>query len=179
MTCNLLPASISAGLTLNQVITLPGYPATEWSLTVLLRGPKSINVPTTSEGDRFKIYASAGVTETWPPGNYWYSLRVSRGDDVIDAARGQLTITPDMADIADGYDGRTENEIALAAIEAVIAKRATMDQERYRINNRELYRTSIADLLRLRSHYIALVNRERAKACGISIWGQVIRVSLK
>ena len=146
---------------------------------VLLRGPKSINVPATAEGDQFKIYASAGVTETWPPGNYWYSLRVSRGDDVIDAAKGQLTITPDMADIADGYDGRTENEIALAAIEAVIAKRATMDQERYRINNRELYRTSIGDLLKLRSHYIALVNLERGKACGKSPWGKVIRVSLK
>lgn len=179
MTCNLLPASISAGFTLNQVITLPGYPASSWSLTVLLRGPKSINLPATAEGDKFKIYASAGVTETWPTGNYWFSLRVSRGVDVIDAGRGQLTITPDMANITDGYDGRTENEIALAAIEAVIAKRATMDQERYRINNRELYRTSIADLLKLRSHYIALVNQERARACGKTIWGKVIRVGLK
>lgn len=161
------------------MITLLGYPATAWSLTVLLRGPKSIDLPTTAEGDQFKIYASAGVTETWPAGDYWYTLRVTDAVDVFDAGKGQTTITPDIAAIPDGYDGRTPNEIALAAIEAVIAKRATMDQERYRINNRELYRTSIADLLKLRSHYIALVNRERARACGKSIWGKVIRVGLK
>lgn len=179
MKCNLLPASITAGLSLNELISLPDYPAGIWSLTVLLRGPKSIDVPTTAEGEEYRLSVSSAVTETWLNGDYTYWLRVTNGVDKIDAAKGRLIIEPDAAGITDGYDSRTDNEIALEAINAVIAKRATMDQERYRINNRELYRTSIADLLKLRSYYAGLVQNERAKACGKSIWGAVIRVGLK
>ena len=92
---------------------------------------------------------------------------------------GQITITPDLINAPVGFDGRTPNQIALDAIEAVIAQRATLDQERYRINNRELYRTSIPDLIKLRDHYVRLVKREQDIACGRNPFGNTVRVRLR
>ena len=113
------------------------------------------------------------------PGTYWFSLRATRGDDVVEVESGQLVVTPDMATASEGFDGRTPAQIALEAIEAVLAKRATMDQERYRINNRELYRTPIAELIRLRNLYREEVRREQRKGCGLNPFGGVVRVRFK
>jgi hypothetical protein len=55
---------------------------------------------------------------------------------------------------------------------AVIEGRATRDQERYRINNRELQRTPISDLIRLRDRYREEARRERAAAKGQSLLGR-------
>ncbi|MEG2431803.1 MAG: hypothetical protein RSB25_09135, partial [Acinetobacter sp.] len=60
----------------------------------------------------------------------------------------------------------------------VIEGRASLDQERYRINNRELYRTPMETLIRLRNQYRAEVGREQAKASGKSLFGRVVRVKL-
>ena len=49
----------------------------------------------------------------------------------------------------------------LDAIEAVIENRATLDQERYRINDRELWRTPVTELIKLRQRYRAEVQAEK------------------
>ena len=50
----------------------------------------------------------------------------------------------------------------LEAIEAVIEKRASIDQERYKINNRELWRTPIPELLVMRDRYRSELRRLKA-----------------
>ena len=144
-----------------------------------MRGPIAINLPATIDGDEFVFSADASTTATWSAGDYWYSVRVTSGSAVQELESGQVTVLPDMATASSGYDGRTQAEIALAAIEAVLANRATKDQDRYRINNRELYRTSISDLVKLRDFYRDLVNRERAAKCGSNPFGRKLRVVLK
>lgn len=178
MTCcaSTLPAEITAGLDFQAVVDLRDYPATEWTARVLLRGPKSIDLTATADGNAHAFAADAATTAAWPPGAYWYSLRVSKGSNVLEADKGQLTVLPDLAGAQDGFDGRTQNQIALDAINAVIAKRATMDQQRYTINNRELWRTPIADLLKLRAFYVVQVRRECARATGKSTFGRAIHV---
>lgn len=176
--CN-LPAKIGAGLTFSRLLTLTAYPATEWALTVALRGPSSINLTGQAEGTQYRLQASAATTASWSPGVYWYTMRATRGAEVVEVESGQLEILPDLAAEGTEYDGRTHAERTLAAIQAVIEKRATLDQERYRINNRELYRTPIADLLKLRDLYRAEVRREQAAKCGRSLFGATVRVRLK
>lgn len=105
-------------------------------------------------------------------GDYWYSLRATTGTDLVELGTGTLRVLPDLVAAGDGFDGRSQAQIALAAIDAVLGKRATMDQERYRINNRELYRTPISDLLKLRGFYVAQVKRES----GRSTFGRQIAV---
>lgn len=145
----------------------------------MLRGPKSINVTADKDGDDYVLRAPAGVTATWPAGTYVYSLRALNGSEAYEMATGQITILPDLASAGDGYDSLTHAQRVLAAIEAVLEKRATMDQERYRINNRELYRTPIPDLFKMRDLYRLEVAREQAAACGKNPFGRKVRVSLR
>ena len=179
MKCSQLPQKITAGLTFESRLNLPDYPATEWAVRLLLRGPQSIDVPAVVDGKTSVIRAAAGVTVTWPAGEYWYSIRATRGSDVVEVGSGQITIMPDLAAAEAGYTAKTHAQRTLEAIEAVIEKRASMDQERYRINNRELYRTPIADLLKLRDLYRLEVAREQQAQRGCNPFGRKVRVSLR
>ncbi|MGQ3402657.1 hypothetical protein [Sphingopyxis sp.] len=141
-----------------------------------MRGPSSIDIAGVHDGAGHAFKQTATETAAWAPGRYWWTLRAASADsDVIELETGELLIAPDMV-AADTFDGRSEAETALAAIDAVLGKRATIDQERYRINNRELYRMSVSDLTKLRAHFVALVARERRKAAGQSGWGRTIPV---
>lgn len=178
MSCN-LPDKIGAGLTFDRLLTLTAYPAPEWSVTILLRGASVIDLAAVAEGSQHRITASTATTAAWTAGNYWFSIRATSGDDVVEVEQGSLVVTPDMANAVAGFDGRSQAQIALDAIDSVMGKRATLDQERYRINNRELYRTPIGDLIKLRAYYANLVRQEKAAACGKSLFGATVRVRLK
>lgn len=178
MTC-ILPGSISAGLTFKKTVNLPAYPADKgWVLHVYLRGKSAIDLMSTASGSQHIIEASAATTEAWAAGNYGYSVRASNSGEVFEVENGTINILPDMGTVTEG-DFRSHAQKVLDAVEAVIEGRASLDQERYRINNRELYRTPLADLLRLRATYRNEVNQEKAKACGKSPFGQTIRVQLR
>lgn len=179
MNCTILPDKIGAGLTFDRLVTLTAYPAADWSLAVSLRGVASIDLTGAAEGTQHRLHATAAETGAWAPGSYWYTARVTRGAEVVEVESGKLEVTPDLASAADGFDGQSHAEKTLAAIEAVIERRASLDQERYRINNRELYRTPIADLLKLRSLYRAEVRQEQAARRGKSLFGATVRVRLK
>lgn len=167
---------MTAGLDFRAVINLPDYRAPDWALRAFLRGPRAIDLMAVADGDSHIFVADAATTAAWTPGVYWYSLRVTKGGAVMEAGGGQLTVEPDLAAVSEPYDGRSQAAIALDAIDAVLAKRATRDQQRYTINNRELWRTSIADLLKLRAYYAVQVSRERARNSCNPRWGRPVIV---
>lgn len=117
---DILPDSISAGLTLDLTATLTAYPAPEWSLLVILRGAQSIDLQADPEGCQHRIQVDADTTAGWAPGDYWFSARVTDGTSVIEVDEGTLTIKPDLAAVTGEYDGRNHVERVLDAIEAVI-----------------------------------------------------------
>lgn len=174
-----IPDKIGAGLTFDRLLTLTAFPAPDWSVSLLLRGRSAIDLVAAAEGSQHRLRADAATTTTWAPGDYWYTLRAVRAGEVVEVEQGQMVIAPDLAAVTGDFDGRSQAQIALEAIDAVLAKRATLDQERYRINNRELYRTPIADLLKLRSCYAEQVKREKAAACGRNPFGATVRVRLR
>lgn len=175
----IVPAQIKAGITFSNLVTLTAYPAPDWALSVALRGPGVIDLEATADGSQHKLVATATETASFAPGLYAYSARVEDADgDVVEVECGTVTVLADLAQ-STGGDMRSHNRRVLDSILAVIEKRATLDQERYRINNRELYRTPIADLLKLKAHYQALVAAEDAKARGQSVFGRVIRMRLQ
>jgi hypothetical protein len=171
-----LPEQITAGLDFQTVVCSPAFPATSWTLNAVIRGPQQINLTASADGTDFVISALAATTETWTPGTYWYSLRVTNGTSTQEIGTGQLTVIADLATVTAPYDGRSQFQIALDAIDAVIAKRATVDQQRYKINERELWRTPVAELLTLRAYYATKVRQEIAKANGKSRFGRPIIV---
>lgn len=170
------PSSITAGVNFSASVAAPDYPAPAWTVSAVLRGPAAIDLTATGDNTQHTFAEPAAATADWLPGNYWLSIRASRGSDVVEITRRQVEILPDLAGQAAGYDGRSQNEIALEAINAVLAKRATIDQQRYTINNRELWRTPMAELLKLRSFYTVAVRRERNRAAGKTTFGRAIPV---
>ncbi|OWU68254.1 hypothetical protein ATO2_12820 [Roseovarius sp. 22II1-1F6A] len=169
-----LPKQITAGETLAWPITLTAYPAGDWTLTLILRGAGAIDLTAEADGASHLLRADAAQTTAWVPGRYWYVLRVSDGTDVLGLEEGTLEIRADLASLEAGYDGRDHVARVLAAIEAVIENRATIDQERYRINNRELQRTPLGELLKLRDRYTREAQRKAMAARGQSLLGRKI-----
>lgn len=174
-----IPATATAGLSFDVSATFAEYPAPQWSATLLLRGPRSIDLPAVADGLAHTITVGAATTALWAPGVYWYSFRVQSAAESREVANGQIEILPDFAALPAGYDGRTQAELALEAIKAVLAKRATQDQQRYTIDNRELWRTAPADLIKLRAFYTVEVRRERDAKSGRRTFGRAVQVRFK
>lgn len=173
---DIVPTNIAAGTNFSASAWRAEFSGAEWQLRILLRGPQSIDLDAGRDAARHVWDVPASETATWAPGTYAYQVRAANdAGDVVTIESGSRAIAPDFAAMPAGTEVRSPNRIALDAIEAVIAKRATRDQERYRIADRELYRTPIADLLALRAHYRTLVNREEAKARGRRMFGLQVK----
>lgn len=172
----ILPRRIPAGITFDETAILTAYPTEAWSLSVVLRGAGSITIAGSSGGSvTHNLKVPANLTAEWAPGRYWYSARVTDGENIVEIESGEVEITPNLAAETEGYSGLTHAQRVLTAIEAVLEKRATQDQERYTINNRELWRTPIADLLNLRDRYRAQVRMEQKAKRG-NLFGSAVRV---
>jgi len=170
----LIPTELPAGVTITLPITLTAYPAPTWTLTLHLRGALAIDL-TAADDDTNHVFEVAAETSTaWPAGRYWYTLRATDGTAIDEVEAGQITIRADLSEISGIYDGRHHVEKVLDAIEAVIEGRATLDQERYRINNRELQRTPIGELIKLRQTYQAEARRLAAARKGTGLLGRPV-----
>jgi hypothetical protein len=164
--------NIRAGFPLKVGLTLTAFPAPEWSLLLILRGAGKMDLASVADGASHQIIATAAETAAWLPGPYWYELRAASVDDVHLVEEGRCTVVADLAAADVSYDARSHAEKVLASIEAVIENRATIDQQSYQINNRQLARTPIADLLKLRATYRAQVQSAKAGKRGRSLTGR-------
>lgn len=174
------PNLIKAGITFKLNVNLTAYPASTWSLVAYLRGATAIDLTSTAQGNLHVFNVSADITKNYKAGHYGYSLRaIHTSGEVVEIDTGVIEVKTDLASVSDETDLRSHALKTLTALEAVIEGRATLDQERYRINNRELYRTPLKTLIKLRNQYRAEVANEKAKAAGKSAFGQVIRIQLR
>ena len=180
MSGQLFPSQIKAGTTFKFSLNLTAYPASNWIIHAYLRGAHAIDMQAEPQGNMHIFNISALVTKEYKAGHYGYSLRAIQTEtgEVDELEAGAVEIKADLAAISTSQDLRSHARKTLDAIEATIEGRASLDQERYRINNRELYRTPMETLIRLRNQYRAEVAREQAKASGKSLFGRVVRVKL-
>lgn len=176
MDCCTIPAKFDAGTTFDRLVSQASYPAPDWALSLLLRGPSTIDISAIAEDTNHLLRVEAAATAEWTPGVYRWAMRAARGADVVTIASGTISVAADIASLPDGGDVRSYARRCLDAIEAVIEKRASIDQKRYVINNRELERTAISDLLKLRDVFRGEVKRENAAACGRNLWGPAAQV---
>lgn len=182
-----IPSIITAGTTLKFSGSLPCHPASEgWEATLHMRGAGNIDITATNDGDLYRFEVEAGTleppsgTSPWVAGGYIYSLRVRKDGEVNEICTGNITVKPNL--LAPDADPRSEVKKTLDAINAVIAKRATKDQERYVIevngSRRELWRTPIGDLLKLRDRYQMEYNMELRAKKGKNLFGPTVRVRM-
>ncbi len=142
----------SAGYTLKfRLVPLAGGTAIEWTAA-------------TGDDDQYRTQVGPAITAPYAADDYnWFSW-VEKSGARYSVGQGTCRIKPDPAVLTTAYDGRSHPARVLAAIEAVLEKRATMDQESYSIGGRTLARMSVGDLMRFRQRYAAEVAAEDAAA---------------
>jgi hypothetical protein len=166
------PSSIAAGLTFAVDLDLDDHPAPEWAVIVILAGPQKIELTSVPYGDLHRVSVPATQTTVWEGGLYAASVRAVSGADVIEVDAGQVKITADLATV----DPRSHAQRMLCAIEAVLEKRASLDQQSYTIAGRSLVRTPILELQTMRDAYRKEVGRLSANGKPRRLLGRRINV---
>lgn len=159
-----VPEKLVAGDTWAWTRELSDYPASTHTAVWHFENADNVfNISATASGDAFVGSYSAASSAAVKPGRYRWRLVVTKTSDSTrtSAEPGWLEVLPDPA--ASGrIDWRSQNRRTLDAINAVIEKRASVDQESVSISGRSLSRTPVADLLLLRDRYARLVRDEEA-----------------
>lgn len=160
------PREIVVGSTLKWTRDFEDYPASEYSLTYYFRGAgQGFDAAASADGDSFAVTVPAATTSGMTPGAYyWQAVAVKDGEKFV-AARGEAKAVAGLAsvDAATTVDGRSEAKKTLDAIDALLAGKATLDQQEYTIADRSLRRIPVPELLLLRKEYARRVMRERRR----------------
>lgn len=167
------PGDMIAGDTLTWKRSFANYPASAgWTLAYVLNSPTQRIVVSpgdiTADGDAFSVAIPSSETKTWAPGTYqWLAVVQLAAADPVPAQRftvalGRINIAFDLLDATAPQDTRTQNEIALANIDAMLAGTASSGVEEYNIAGRMLRRYGLPELRALRSDFASRVRQERA-----------------
>ena len=140
------------------------YPATDWTLTYkFMNASGHIDVTAQANGDDYIVNLTALETDSYIPGQYTWVGKVkdtATSTKVYTVLAGRTEIQPNLEN-SNRMDLRTWAEIALDNVNAVIAGRATMDQEAYSIQGRSLSRTPLDDLITFRKYLQGEVDKEQ------------------
>ena len=177
-----IPSRIQAGDTLSLTYSDADYPASSYTVTAYLRGPVNADIAYSADGDNHAATVAAATTATWSAGIYRYTLRADDGaGGYTTLETGWTEVLADLAAVTATSTNASHAKTVLDAIEAVIENRATSDQLRVKINNREIEKLSLSELYQFRAKYRAEYQQELrangiANALGVS--GNQVRVRL-
>lgn len=157
------PLEARAGTTWAWTRTLTDYPASAWTLTYWLKqlatSGQKYSIAATASGDTHSVSVAATTTGTYIAGQYSWVAVATSGSEVYEVDKGTLTILPKYnADAA--LDDRSHARIMVAAIEALLEDRASVDQMEYTIGTRSLKRMAVQELQTWRDYYRAQVFAE-------------------
>ena len=145
-------------------------------VTFHIAGPAKRTITATHDGaGTFSISES---TSGWLPGFYRIEAREVVAGITTVIARYSLNVEAALSDIPVGADLRSTAAKAVANIEAMLSGSSTLEARRYKINNRELERYSVGELLTLLSFWKRKLASEERKASGINSLGPRIEVRI-
>ncbi len=154
------PGQVFANTTWQWTASFRDYDATAgWTLTYELyprEGGEKKQIATTPDGSGWKVDLTPAETITYTPGVWTWRAVMVLGPDTFVAATGNLTVHPDPTAASAG-DLRSHYELVLAAIEAVLEDRATVEQSQIEVAGDRLSRRSMEELLQLQSRYMQLL----------------------
>jgi hypothetical protein len=165
-----MQAQLAAGTTLKFTVTLADYSAADgWVLSYRL-APRAagtpIDITASASGAAHLVNVAKATTSSWAAGFYTIAAWVDNGTDrySIDSESGELLITPNPATLAAGADRRSQAEISLANVQALLQGKAVSGTLEYTINGRQLRSYGLSELMRLETKLKADVDRERLAA---------------
>lgn len=154
-----IPAKDSLG---NQIA------APDWTLTYYFNGPTQFSAVAIANNDGWQVtLTSAQTTAMTPivskgdPENYFWQATASKGSEKVTLGTGTLKVLQNLATAPAGYDGRTEAEKNLAAVQATIKARISGGVvHEYMIGTRRLKNEPMSELLVLESRLKLMVSKE-------------------
>jgi hypothetical protein len=192
-----IPARITAGDTAvwtdTSVIRAgDGQPITAsagWSLAYSFRGPtQGLDITGTASGAGWSFALSAAQSAALNAGPapvawYWQARATNSGtQQSVTLGSGQLQVLPNLSGLnaSRTFDGRSQAEITLSAIEAEITARLTKGASvEYTIGNRSLKKEPLTALLELRTRYQIIVRNERSAQALANGLGNPTRVGVR
>ena len=141
-----------------------------YTLTYNLRGPTAAGLDLTAAASgtgwttSLTTVQSAALNVTAANAIWFWQAFATKSGERISAGSGQIRVLPNLAALSSAtvYDGRTQNEIILAAIRSEILARQTNGYAiEYSIGSRSLKKEPMTGLLELESKYMWKVARER------------------
>lgn len=161
-----------ASLTVGETLKIEQAVASATAVEARLGGPAAGTHPMAADGDVWRVNIP---TADLLAGEYIVQVWATLEDGTVGIVSTEpLTLRPALA----VGDMRSKARQALDAIEAMLAGQANEGVRRYRINNRELERYTVDELLKLRSHFAAEVQKENRRNKGMTGLGPRIAVRL-
>lgn len=169
-----VPAEIVAGSTvvwIEPAATGPaGEPATSasWTLTVTFRtnasGEGAAVTGTARSDGGWDVALSAALTTDWADGTWYWQRKITSGSDVVITGSGTTTVLPSLAYTGEptAFDGRTQAEKDLEAVQAAIRAIISKGAKQYSIGSRSYTSQDLGQLMQREAQLKAIVARERA-----------------
>lgn len=170
-TLSALPATFSAGTTLEYTKSFADYPASEWTLTLYLAGVNTLAVEAAADEDAFVVTIAASDTiSPFEPGFYKYVERVSKDDEVYEVGHGVVTIKDNLAAATDG-SSQEWLERAVVTLRAHVEGRLTAGMQSYSIAGRAVAKIPVKEAVDLLTAFEArlarLKNPDRVSRLGL------------
>ncbi len=144
-----------------------GNPITsaDWTLTWYFAGPSVFNVVSSIYETGWETSLTAAqttaMTASETPNYYWQAV-ASFGAQKVTIGTGQVSVAASLSTASAGFDGRTQAEKDLEAVQAAIRARAAgNDVQEYWIGNRRMRYFDMGQLLVLESRLKMIVAKER------------------
>lgn len=167
-----IPNQLTAGDSLqwrDDALVLNGrrYDSAGFALSYALRGPTQLTLQAQADGAGWMTVLTRAQSMTLAVGTYWWAALASSATERATLGAGQLQVLQDVSTLtADGYDGRTLAEKALADAEAALADLAGSGKrvKRYAIGDRNAeYYTAEELLVAINYWRLRVTNEQTAK----------------
>lgn len=130
-----------------QVLTSDAY-----TLTYAVRGATVLNLTSTPFGNGWQTALTVQQSTALTAGQYYWQSYLTAGSVRFTVGQGQTVVVANYSSAIAGFDGRTQLEKDIDAVDAAIrAMVAGGAVQEYSIGSRSLKKMTIADLISLRS----------------------------
>lgn len=169
MTMTSMPARIVAGDSVDLRIAVGNYPAAEgWIVSLLLQpiaGGTPVSVNATDGAQEWALALASAISAGLVAGAHRYLIAATKAGERSTIAFGDVQVLPNPS--VPATDQRSAARRALDAIDAVLELRAeSADMKFVFEDGRQIEKIPHADLLRLRTHYARIVEREKRGRAG-------------
>lgn len=161
-----VPKQLIAGVPADWIASHPDYKSENWNLLVNIAGP--ILVPTTStpqDNGSWLVEVDGADTED-SPGEYYWSARVIEvdGERSRSLGAGNLQITPNLATVDDGYDGRSKARRIHDGILQALEQMAGGKISEYSIEGRSATYRTLEELNKAEEYWRHRVQQEEGRS---------------